>query len=300
MIRKLLLLGIIVVAAIVVIPNIAKGSSEGKALETIKQKIDYATTDHAQTNGTAAAGYRSILTNSSALTADLMSNTLGGGTNRTAGKTGLLPQNTIRQTYAGQVFQETNGTCQVSVPGMAETINGQAELTRIIQVSDCTLPLNEPVQVTTTTQQNSFPSTGQGNLVQITPYANPGNDGSTNSAVTNTNQASLGSQNSGPSAPPYFQTIQLDAVNQGANTLLSYDDTTGKTIEVQVTMKNSDKTLFSGTFYTSQFHAEVNDVPNTPHIIEMTVQNGIYGTLHGSVYAPPTVQNSTISGIFTN
>jgi hypothetical protein len=64
-------------------------------------------------------------------------------------------------------------------------------------------------------------------------------------------------------------------------------------------MKNNDKVLFSGTFYSSKFSTDVKDIPNTPHIIEMTVDNSVYGTLHASVYAPSNIQNSTISGIFT-
>lgn len=60
------------------------------------------------------------------------------------------------------------------------------------------------------------------------------------------------------------------------------------------------RSLFSGTFYVSRLHTEVNNIPNTPHIIEMTIQNAIYGTLHASIYVPSNIQNSTILGIFTN
>jgi hypothetical protein len=64
-------------------------------------------------------------------------------------------------------------------------------------------------------------------------------------------------------------------------------------------MKNSDSVIFSGTFYSSQFTADVKDVPDTPHIIEMTIDNTVYGTLHASAYAPSNMQNSTITGILS-
>jgi hypothetical protein len=88
-------------------------------------------------------------------------------------------------------------------------------------------------------------------------------------------------------------------VNQGNNAMLNFDDTSGQTKSVTVTMKNSDTVLFTGTFYSSKFTAEVKDIPNTPHIIEMTIDNAIYGTLHASAYAPSNAQNSTITGILS-
>ncbi|MDE1767463.1 MAG: hypothetical protein KGI27_14500, partial [Thaumarchaeota archaeon] len=173
--------------------------------------------------------------------------------------------------------------------------------------------VNQPVQVISTTpEQNNTKSPDQGNTVQIVPYSNSNNDGSTSSQTTSPTNSSPNSptnsdnndgssgQTSDPTMPPYFQTVQLNAVNQGTNILFSYDDTTDKTIQVTITVKNDEKVLFSGTLYSSQFHTEVNDIPDTPHIIEMTIQNSVYGTLHASVYAPPNIQNSTISGIFTN
>ena len=81
--------------------------------------------------------------------------------------------------------------------------------------------------------------------------------------------------------------------------MLNYEDTSGQTKSVIVTMRNSDTVIFTGTFYSSKFTAEVKDVPNTPHIIEMTINNAIYGTLHASAYAPSNVQNSTITGILS-
>ena len=81
--------------------------------------------------------------------------------------------------------------------------------------------------------------------------------------------------------------------------MLNFDDSSGQTKSVIVTMKNSDTVLFTGTFYSSKFTAEVKDVPNTPHIIEMTIDNSVYGILHASAYAPSNAQNSTITGVLS-
>ncbi|MDE1766183.1 MAG: hypothetical protein KGI27_07920 [Thaumarchaeota archaeon] len=301
MIGKLLVFGIIATVVMVVAFNFTNGSSHLPALETVKAHMDSAV-DHAQGNSTGSVGYGGILSNSGTINAGKGPGSAGSEVSDQTRETAKAPQDVIKQTYTGQVFQDANGTCQVSVPGMEETINGQTELTHIIQVPDCNLPVNKPVQVTTTTpKQNSIHLPDQGNAIQVVPYANSNNDGGANTpANPNSSQTGSSNQSSSPPAPPYFQTVQLDAINQGTDALLSYDDTTGQTIQVTVTMKNSDKILFSGTFHSSQFHTEVNDIPNTPHIIEMTIQNAIYGTLHASVYVPSSIQNSTISGIFTS
>ena len=320
MIGKLIVFGIIAIAAIVIVPNLLKDNSHVPTLGAIRNTIDHTATNQGQGNSTSSVGYGGVLANSNAGNSVQLGNTGDSSTGQTLSVTNLPPQDVIKQTYTGQVVKNTNGTCQVSVPGMEETINGQTEIAHVIQVPNCKLPVNQPVQVTTIIPKHTQPP-DFGNVIQINPYVNPNNEASPNSnpSTNQDNSNSLTSQvgsnpsanqgNSSPStnqvgsdpvAPPYFQTVQLNAVNQGTSALLSYDDATGKTIQVTVTMKNSEKILFSGTFYTSQFHTEVNDIPDTPHIIEMTIQNAIYGTLHASIYAPPNIQNSTISGIFTN
>jgi len=301
-----------------------KESSHSSPLEAIKAQIE----NHTQGNGTTSAGYGGILASPGAGNASAKSG--GAGSTSVADQGSNPPEykDLTTQTYTGQVFENTDGTCQVSVPGMAESINGQQELTHIIEVPNCNLQVNQPVEVTTTTPvQNYTQNPNQGGQIQVVPYTYPvygggtssssqtSNGGSTGSPIANSNggggdanspspdsgsQGGSNDQTSDPPAPPYFETVQLNAVNQGSGVVLSYDDTTGQTTQVTVTMENSEKTLFSGTFYSSQFHTEVNDVPDTPHMIDMTIQNSIYGTLHASVYAPSNIQNSTISGIFTN
>ncbi|MDE1862561.1 MAG: hypothetical protein KGI33_06590 [Thaumarchaeota archaeon] len=295
MLGKLIIIGIIAVGLAVVLPGLLRGGQHAGPLQTLKERIDYATASHPGSNSTGYAGYGGILATGQ-----------GGGnqSGRAAGLNSGTPQGTpaspAGQSYTGQVFRNENGTCQVSVPGMAQTVNGQTELTYVIQVPDCSLPVNRPVDVTVNPQQNPARQAGGGGAIEVVPFYYPGSGGGQNAPASGQGQASPSGQNSPPTAPPYFQTVQLDAVNQGTGVMLSYDDTTGKTTQVTVVMKNSQKTLFSGDFYSSQFHTEVNDIPNTPHMIEMTIQNSLYGTLHASVYAPSDIQNSTISGIFAN
>ena len=298
LIRKLILAGILAAAVIVIAPSLLKGNPHAAELQTLKNKVDNAT--QGEVKKATSEGFGGILANP--VTSNDSKNHGNPGSKAGTEQTGNANTGVSRQTYTGQVFENENGNCQVSVPGMAQTINGQQEITHIIQVPDCNLPVNQPVQVTSTEpEQNGTQSTDQGNEIQVIPYANSNNDGSTDPAGPGTgNQTASDNQTSDPTAPPYFQTVQLNAINQGSTAVLSYDDTTGKTIQVTVTMRNSQKVLFSGTFYSSQFHTQVNDIPNTPHMIEMTIENAIYGTLRASIYAPPNIQNSTISGIFGN
>ncbi|MGI0006576.1 MAG: hypothetical protein ACREAR_01105, partial [Nitrosotalea sp.] len=195
----------------------------------------------------------------------------------------LAPQYVTQQNYTGQVFEKNGNTCQISVPELAQTINGIKQITGIIQLDQCQSNVGDPVQVTELTAKPDSPPVDVPSGLIISPYSS---DGGTTSTTL-------------PALPSYYQTVKLTMVNQGNNAVLNFDDTSGQTKSVTVTMKNSDTVLFSGTFYSSKFSTQVNDVPNTPHIIEMTIDNAIYGTLHASAYAPSDMQNSTITGILS-
>lgn len=182
------------------------------------------------------------------------------------------PKYVNKQVYTGQVFEKSDGKCKVSVPDLAETINGKKEITHILEVNDCKHEVNEPIEVTKLEAKDNVP----------TPLS------STNSITV-----------SSYSKPTYFDVIQLTSTHKGSDVLISYNDASGNTIGVVVTLRNSDKEIFSGQFTSSKFETLVNDVPNNPHMIEMTVEHSVYGTLHASVYAPADSQDSTIAGIFT-
>ncbi len=181
------------------------------------------------------------------------------------------PKHIKKEIHTGQVFAKSDEKCKISVPSLAETINGKKELTHVLDLEECPYEIGQAVVITKleATEDVSMPVSS---LSSITVDSHP--------------------------TPDYYN-IQLTSSHKGNDVLISYNDTSGNTIGVVVTLRNSDKEIFSGQFASSKFEALVNDVPNTPHIIEMIVEHSVYGTLYASVYAPADSQDSIISGIFT-
>ena len=266
------------VATVFLVPSAIKTFSPS-SMNAIEDRIDKATSDHM--SNTTVTTLNKVIGESGKLVNTLNSSLSQQSAIQSTSLYELPSQYVNRQNYTGQVFEKNGNTCEISVPDMAQMINGQQELTHIIELNQCTMNPGQPVQVTTITAKPNAPSLNPSSGIQVTPY----------SSNTNSNL---------PVLPPYYNVVQLNAQNQGNNVVINYEDSTGNTKSVIVTMKNNDKILFSGTFYSSKFSTNVNDIPNTPHIIEMTVDNSVYGTLHASVYAPSNIQNSTISGIFTH
>lgn len=282
MLGKLIIIGIIVVT-LVALGASSKIFSNNPSLESLETKIDHATSDKYLLNSTNSTirqvtmGGKLINTASSSLPTASASSP----DNIIPTSVYQLPAKYVKQqNYTGQVFERIGNTCEISVPAMAQAVNGQSELTHIIQLGQCSLNVGDPVQVSTLTTTPDAPAVNPSSGLQITPYSR-----NTGSAL--------------PTLPAYYNVVQLNTINQGNNAMLNYDDTSGQTKSVTVTMRNSDTVIFTGTFYSSKFTAEVKDVPNTPHIIEMTINNAVYGTLHASAYAPSNAQNSTINGILS-
>ena len=175
---------------------------------------------------------------------------------------------TTQQGYSGQVYEkDENGTCMISVPNMAQTVNGVQELTHTITLPNCSYEKNQSVQVTTTTN----PSTGE-QTVSVGP----------------TQQSQI------------FETLELKTMRTDDNSVaIHYEDSSGKTNKVTVTLRNSERQLFSGEFFSSKFDTSVNDVSEGPHIIEMVVDHAEYGIVSSSVYDPQGNDESTIYGVFT-
>lgn len=182
------------------------------------------------------------------------------------------PKHIKKETHTGQVFEKSDEKCKISVPSLAETINGKKELTHLLDLEECPYEIGQAVLITKleATEDVSMPVSS---LSSITVDSHP--------------------------TPDFSNIVQLTSSHKGNDVLISYNDSSGNTIGVVVTLRNSDKEIFSGQFASSKFEALINDVPNTPHIIEMIVEHSVYGTLHASVYAPADSQNSIISGIFT-
>jgi len=182
------------------------------------------------------------------------------------------PKHTKKEIHTGQVFEKSDEKCKISVPSLAETINEKKELTHVLDLEECPYEIGQAVVITKleATEDVSMPVSS---LSSITIDSHPVTD--------------------------FTNIVQLTSSHKGNDVLISYNDSSGNTIGVVVTLRNSDKEIFSGQFASSKFEALVNDVPNTPHIIEMIVEHSVYGTLHASVYAPADSQDSIISGIFT-
>jgi hypothetical protein len=173
----------------------------------------------------------------------------------------------IQQVYAGQVYEkDEKNNCKISVPKMAKTINGAKELTHTIILPDCIYEKHDPVSVSTSTDP-----------------------------ITNIQTISV----SPTSQNVIFETLQLKTTrNQDDTVSIYYEDTSKKTLKVSIALRNSDKQLFSGEFFSSKFDTSVNDVSKTPHTIEMTVEHTDYGTVASSVYNPQG-NDATIYGVFS-
>lgn len=108
----------------------------------------------------------------------------------------------------------------------------------------------------------------------------------------------------GPSTKEVLQskllkTLQLTTTQEdNGDVKVRYSDNSGNTISVKFTLKNSEKELFSGTFYASNFETSITDISNTDHIIEMVVEHKEFGTITSSVYKPAGNLNSMINGVF--
>ena len=268
------------VTLVILIPNSSKLFQNNSVLQTVKEKIDNVTSNKYAINASKST------INAISMDVKLINTNSSTGFSVTTNSSSFttvyqLPSKYInQQNYTGQVFEKTGNTCEISVPAMAQSVNEQAELTHIIQLGQCSLNIGDPVQVTTLTAKPDAPTVNPSSGLQITPYSKNGG-------------------NSLPTLPDYYNMIQLSTVNHGNSTMLNFDDSSDQTKSVTVTMRNSDTVLFSGTFYSSKFTAEVKDIPNTPHIIEMTIDNVVYGTLHASAYAPSNAQNYTITGVLS-
>ncbi len=177
-----------------------------------------------------------------------------------------VPQ--TKEVYYGQVYEKNaDNSCKISVPKMVMTVNGIKEVTHTITLPECEYEKHKPVQVTVTTDP-----------------------------VTNTQTISV----EPTPQSQIFETLQLTTTRNEDNTIsIHYVDTSGKTQKVTVTLRNSERQLFSGEFFASKFDTSVNDVSASPHIIEMVVEHADHGIVSSSVFNPQGNDETTIYGVFT-
>jgi len=97
-----------------------------------------------------------------------------------------------------------------------------------------------------------------------------------------------------------FETLSLSSTQQlNDNIMLHYEDTSGKTTSVTVTLRTTEKELFTGIFYSSMFETFVQDVTKTSYFIEMIIEHEEYGTISSSVFNPVDSPGTIINGVFS-
>jgi len=97
-----------------------------------------------------------------------------------------------------------------------------------------------------------------------------------------------------------FDTLSLSTTQQSNdNVMLRYEDTSGKTISVSVTLRTIERELFSGIFYSSSFETFVNDASNTAYFIDMVIVHQELGIISSSVYNPRDSPGTLINGVFS-
>jgi hypothetical protein len=96
-----------------------------------------------------------------------------------------------------------------------------------------------------------------------------------------------------------FNTLSLITKKQSDNRVsMKYDDTSGKTINVIVQIRNEEQTIFSGQFFSSSFETIILDASATPHFIDLVVEHAVYGRLSATAFIPQGSNDSVIYGIF--
>jgi len=97
-----------------------------------------------------------------------------------------------------------------------------------------------------------------------------------------------------------YETLSLVTENAGgSNVMMHYEDTSGNTNSVTVTMRTTDDTiLFTGQFFSSNFEATVLDAGDIAYFIDMVVDHQEFGTISASAFNPGNT-DSMIAGVFT-
>jgi len=97
-----------------------------------------------------------------------------------------------------------------------------------------------------------------------------------------------------------FDTLSLSTTQQSNdNVMLRYEDTSGKTNSVSVTLRTTERELFSGIFYSSSFETFVSDASNTAYFIDMVIVHQELGIISSSVYNPRDSPGTLINGVFS-
>src|SRR3989344_5745459 len=96
-----------------------------------------------------------------------------------------------------------------------------------------------------------------------------------------------------------YEKLDLSMIQQSnGDVLLQYSDATGNTKSTNVVIRTSEKEIFSGTFFTSNFKTVINDVSRTSYYVDITVEHKDYGTVTSSIFNSIDNIDSEITGEF--
>jgi len=97
-----------------------------------------------------------------------------------------------------------------------------------------------------------------------------------------------------------FDTLSLITKKQSDNRVsMIYDDTSRKTINVTVQIRNAGQVLFTGQFFSSSFETTIMDASATPHFIDLVVEHAVYGQVIATAYVPAGSTDAVIYGVFS-
>ena len=96
-----------------------------------------------------------------------------------------------------------------------------------------------------------------------------------------------------------YEKLDLSMIQQSnGDVLLQYSDTTGNTKSTSVVIRTSEKEIFSGIFFTSNFKTVINDVSRTSYYVDITVEHNDYGTVTSSIFNSVDSIDSEVTGEF--
>lgn len=122
---------------------------------------------------------------------------------------------------------------------------------------------------------------------------------STTDATQSTNLSNIDSSIESSYPHVVYEELDLSMIQQSnGDVLLQYSDATGNTKSTNVVIRTSEKEVFSGTFFTSNFKTVINDVSRTSYYVDITVEHKDYGTVTSSIFNSADSIDSEITGKF--
>jgi hypothetical protein len=138
------------------------------------------------------------------------------------------------------------------------------------------------------------------------PTTSTGTGGGGTKPNNNGNASPAGSQptqnptNVLPTTTIPFDTLSLITSKQSDNRVsMKYDDTSRKTINVTVQIRNENSILFSGQYFSSSFETAIMDASATPHFIDLLVEHQVYGQVTATAFVPAGSSDAVIYGVFS-